>query len=228
MKIAITIIAFCLFIGFPAVSDAIFLGPYSGNVLDSQSGEPIAGASVFFYWTQRIPNVGGGNSETIECKLIYTDSKGRYDIPKNNYNIGLMAFFESTKIIIYQPGYQAYTQDIEKDNPYWKPDPSFKEIENMVKLKRIPPNFSHRNHYSSIDSALWGLREIDELGMAYTSENDDEVLQKYLKANQLTIDSFRGKINKILQKDSKIVPMKEDFLRRVRWEERRGSSEERN
>ena len=207
MKTAIIIIALCLFIGFPAVSNAISLGPYSGTVLDSQSGEPIEGASVFFYWTKVIPNVGGGNSETIGCKLIYTDSKGRYDIPKYNYNIGLMAFFESTRIIIYQPGYQAYTRDIEKDNPYWKPDPSFKEIENTVELKRIPPNFSHEKHYSTIDSALWGLDSVEypdpERGGLKISW--DTFIDRNFKSGVLE---------------------KAEFLRRVEWERERGRQED--
>lgn len=207
MKVAITIIVLCLFIGFPAVSNAISLGPYSGTVLDSPSGEPIEGASVLFYWTERIPNVGGGNSETIGCKLIYTDRKGRYDIPKDNYNIGLMAFFESTKIIIYQPGYQAYTQRIEKDNPYWKPDPSFKEIENMVKLERIPPNFSHKKHYDTIDHSLWGLDSVQ-----YPDPDTG--------GPKISWDTF-------VDRDLKSgILEKEEFLRRVEWENRRGMQED--
>lgn len=228
MKKTIIIIAFYLLFGLPSVSEAIFLGPYSGTVSDSQTGEAIEGASVLIYWTKRIPNVGGGNSETIGSTLIYTDNKGRYDIPKENYNIGLMAFFESTRIIIYQPGYQAYIKHIEKDNPYWKPDPSFKETENVVKLDRIPPNFSHRNHYNSIDSALRGIRENNDLYMVYYGGNDDEARQRYLKANHLTEDSLKIIRDEMLQSDSKIVPMKEDFLRRVKWEERRDRSEELN
>ena len=139
----------------PTVSFAIFLGPYSGIVIDSQTGYPIEGASVLFYWEKRVPTPpSGGISEPIEIRLIYTDKKGFYDIPRILANLGLLGFLESTKVIIYQPGYQAYVATILHDRIDTKPDPSFKPKDNRVKLDRIPPNFDHKEHYRMIEDAL--------------------------------------------------------------------------
>lgn len=152
-------------IGLPVVSEAIFLGPYSGAVMDSQTGEPIEGASILMYWTKIIPNVAGGNSEMVDVKLIYTDKKGSYQIPMFMANLGLIGFFESTQMIIYQPGYQAYIITIWHNSRSSKPDPNFKNKENIVKLDRIPPNFSHRKHYEDIDHALWGIDNRDHVAL---------------------------------------------------------------
>lgn len=189
-----------LAVSLPSSASALFVGPYSGTVMDSQTGEPINGASVLFYWTKRIPNFEGGHSETLASTLIYIDSKGRYNVPKAFYNLGLMAFFDSTNIIIYQPGYQAYIKQIQKDDPYQKPDPSYKETENMVKLDRIPPNFNHGEHYEKIGHALWGLDSVpypDEHGPKVSW---DTFVDRNLKSGFLE---------------------KEELLRRVEWEERR-------
>jgi hypothetical protein len=173
--------------------------------MDSQTGEPIEGASVLIYWTKGIPNVAGGSTEHVGTVLVYTDSKGKYDIAKAFYNLGLMALFESTNIIIYQPGYQAYIRQIYQDNPDSEPSSSFKEKDNMVKLERIPPNFSYREHYDKIGHALWGIHDYP---YAYPRREEQMTWQRLLEINL------------------KAIPEKEEFLRRVEWEERRGMMEE--
>lgn len=195
-----------VFVSQPSIASALFVGPYSGTVTDSQTGEPIEGASVLIYWTKRIPNMGGGSTEHVGTVLVYTDQKGKYDIVKAFYNLGLMGFFESTNMVVYQPGYQAYIKQIWKDNTYSKPDTSFKEKDNVVKVDRIPPNFSHRNHYEKIDEALWGIRDYPYV---YPLSQDRMTWQRLLDMNL------------------KAIPEKEEFLRRVEWEERRGMMEER-
>jgi hypothetical protein len=189
----------------PILSYALFLGPYSGNVTDAKTGAPIEGVSVLFYWEKRVPAPPtGGSPELIEVKLVYTDKKGRYEIPRISANLDLLGHLESTHVIIYQPGYQAYIIRIWHETE--RTDRSFKEKDNIVKLDRIPPNFNHKENYRRIDQALWGIRE--------SYDYSDE------KASEMTW-------NKLLQINLKTCLEKEEFLRRVEWEERRGLSEER-
>jgi len=189
----------------PVLSYALFLGPYSGNVMDAKTGAPIEGASVLFYWEKRVPTPPtGGSPELIDVKLICTDKKGRYEIPRISANLGLLGHLESTSVIIYQPGYQATIIRIWHETE--RTDRSFKEKDNTVKLERIPPNFNHKEHYRRIDQALWGIRE--------SYDNSDE------KGSEMTW-------NKLLQINLKTLLEKDEFLKRVEWEERRGLSEER-
>lgn len=189
----------------PVVSFALFLGPYSGNVIDAKTGAPVGGASVLFYWEKRVPMPPtGGSPELVDVRLVYTDKKGRYEIPRLSANLGLLGHLESTAVVIYQPGYQAYILRIWHETE--RTDRSFKEKDNTVKLERIPPNFSHKEHYRRIDEALWGIRE---------SYDDSDG-----KDSGLTWE-------KLLQINLKTHLEKDEFLRRADWEERRGLWEER-
>jgi hypothetical protein len=195
-----------LIVFLPTACFAIFLGPYSGTVIDSQTGEPIESASVLIYWEKRVPTPpSGGSPEPIETRLVYTNKKGFYDIARILANLGLLGFLESTNVIIYQPGYQAYIARIWHDSPYTKPDPSFKPKDNIVKLDRIPPNFNYKEHYRMIGDALSPIREYDW---------EDRVWGKKLTwEERLRLNVKSG----ILEK--------EELLRRAEWEERRGERE---
>lgn len=189
----------------PALSYALFLGPYSGNVMDAKTGAPIEGVSVLLYWEKRVPTPPtGGSPELIEVKLVYTDKKGRYEIPRISANLGLLGHLESTQFIIYQPGYQAYIIKIWHESE--RSTPLFKEKDHIVKLDRIPPNFNHKEHYRRIQDVISGIRESYD----YSDEKDSEMTW-----------------NKLLQINLKTRLEKDEFLKRVEWEERRGLSEER-
>jgi len=207
--------AMCIFVSalsiilfLPAVCFAIFLGPYSGTVIDSQTGEPIEGVSVCFYWEKRVPAPpSGGYSETIETRLVYTDKKGNYNIPRILANLGLQGMLESTNIIIYQPGYQAYIVRTWHDNSSDRTDTRFKPKDHIVKLDRIPPNFNYNQHYRMIEDALSPIREYGW---------EDPIWGRPLaweKRIELNLKSG------ILEK--------EELLRRAEWEGRRGLSEDR-
>lgn len=204
MKATHTLVfAFFIIVFLPTVCFALFLGSYSGTVIDSQTGEPIEGASVLFYWEKRVPAPpSGGSSEPIETKLVYTDKKGGYDIPQILANLGLLGFLESTNVIVYQPGYQTYIAKIWHDSPYAKPDPSFKAKDNLIKLDRIPPNFNHREHYEKMDHALLAIRDYD-----WT----DPIRGKPLTWEKRMELSLRTGILE-----------KEEILRRAEWERRHG------
>jgi hypothetical protein len=201
-------------VSFPVNAFAAYLGPYSGTVLDSQTGKTVEGATVFMYWVKSVPEtytakglpiIVHWRSEKIDLRLVYTDRQGTYKIPRFMANTGLTERLESTSVIIYQPGYQAYIKEISHNSPYVKPDLEFKEKENVVKLERIPPNFDHHKHYEEIDQALRGIDEYRN----DTSRPDDA-----------GIDEVEWK--KMVAFDKKVVPYKQELLQRVKWEERRG------
>lgn len=182
----------------PTISSAKFLGPYTGKVIDSQTGEPVEGAAVLFHWIKIVPQLIQARSELIEARLVYTDKNGGYRIPKFFANLGLSGMLESTSVVVYQPGYQAYTVRIWRDDSDSKPDQPFKEGDNIVKLDRVPPDFDHAKHYDKITDALSGMRDYSysEIAQGMTW---DMLVEINLKA----------------------IPEREEFLRRVEWENRR-------
>jgi len=200
--IRIAMFAALIIIFLPTVCFAIVLGPYSGTVIDSQTGEPIKGASVLVYWTKGVLYVFKMRSEVIEARLVYTDKKGTYHIPRFVPNLGLSGVLESTQIIIYEPGYQAYIMQIRHDSPETKTDESFRLGDGVIKLDRIPPNFSHREHYEKIERSLWDLRDNDW---------SDPISGKPLSWEKRMELGLKGG-----------VLQREELLRRAEWEERRG------
>lgn len=206
MKKIILIITLIFAFNFPSDIEALILGPYTGQVIDNQTGEPVEGASVLFYWQKRVFTPPHGYSELINTELIYTDKSGKYNIGLSLANLGLSSVLESTNIIIYQPGYQAYIMRIWHDNPYSKPDPSFKEKNNIVRLDKIPPNFNHKEHYRKIEDTLSGINDYSGI---YPPEPMAEALWGKFIKNQL----------KALVKD--------ELLRQAEWEKIRGDLEDR-
>lgn len=185
----------------PIPSSAVSLGPYSGKVIDSQTGDPIEGASVFFFWEKRVLGPVSSYSEVIEAKLVYAEKNGAYRIPQIVPNLGLSAMFESTCVIIYQPGYLAYILYIFHDRLSTKADSSFREKDNVVKLDRIPSHFNYREHIHRLKSTLIPIRAYDR---------EDPVSGKKL--------TWQESMELNLKKG---VWEKEELLRRAIWEERR-------
>lgn len=151
--IVLLVVGFCCF---------YFIGPYTGTIIDGDTGKGIEGASVLFYWTKSTPTPAGSISGIIDEKLAYTDKRGKYVVSFFMALRGIFSFFESTRVIIYEPGYQAYVVTIWNDSSAPKSEYAFAKIGNLVKLKKLPPDFSHKAHYEDIDRALWGIEDYAE------------------------------------------------------------------
>jgi len=55
-------------------------GPFEGKIVVADTGQPVAGAAVFAFWS-RIVSVMGG-SEFHDVRLAVTDTQGRFEIPR--------------------------------------------------------------------------------------------------------------------------------------------------
>ena len=187
-----------------SAAPAFALGPYTGTVVDGVTGRPVEGASVLMYWTKTIPQMIESHSETIAARLTYTDRQGRYEIPRVSTNFGLMGMLESTNVIIYQPGYKAYLIRLVLDDPYTRNEPQFKETGNRVSLERLPPGFSHQKQVDAIEQALWGIDEYPY---------DSPLPPDHISWDRMLELKLKGSVEK------------QELLRRLEWEVRRGQEE---
>lgn len=186
----------------PLPAFAVLVGPFTGTVVDSRTGDPIEGASVLMFWTKvvsRGPLLGPG-SFPVKATLVYTDREGRYSIPKFNADIGLLGALEATHIIIYQPSYEAYIVNICYADAFCQKNDAVKEKNNFAKLDRIPPGFSHKEHVEKIERSLGCINDYLHIG-------DTETWNRVSDINIL------------------IVPPVEEFLRKTEWESRRGDKQ---
>lgn len=86
-------------------------GPYTGKVVDKDTGEPIAGAVVFLrFSTGTIWSPGGRVSHFADAVEYLTDSKGEFKIPAQRiftFHPG-DTWNQMPRVIIFKPGYGAY------------------------------------------------------------------------------------------------------------------------
>lgn len=173
------------------------VGPYTGQVFDSRTGEPIIGASVVVYWINCLPGFGGCHSIPIEAEHVYTDTEGKYNIAKRKLNTNLIGKLESTHILIYQPGYVAY---FNKSEYLWaKPTLTFPQTNNLVNLERVPPDFNHRTQYEAIEDIA---ELVEDIGVS-----------NYYTGEPIPFE-------KVIHRKSKVVNVLE-LLRRAEWENER-------
>jgi hypothetical protein len=192
----------------PTSSSAKGFGPYTGRVLDKRTGTPIKGASFFVYLVRYIPTLSPEGiyyqyQELAKSEIVYTDNDGKYSVPKSLTSKGLLDTLESTTIIIYQPGYQVY---INRDSPWNEKPNNFKKKDNLITLDRIPPNFDHKNHYEKITSAL--------------SKMGESVIIPPIDYDASPKGDKRMDWDKFVDKSQPSI-LKEEFLRRAEWENRR-------
>ena len=77
-------------------------GPLRGQVVDFDTGDPIAGAHVMVMWIRDRPSLHSGES-FYDARETVTDSDGRFDIPY--VRRWLTAWVEAPGISVFVPGY---------------------------------------------------------------------------------------------------------------------------
>lgn len=202
MRILAAAIVACLaLIWWPLPAAALIIGPHTGTVVDSRTGDPIKGAAVLVNWIKTVPRMfEGPAAEPLQSVLVYTDGSGRYATPQLKADLGLAGVFAVTRMVVYQPGYEARIMEARHTNePFYEKNAAFKETGNLVKLDRIPAGFDHRQHFETIRSAAWMP--------VYDAFPED--------GSHLTWKRHAGL-------NAPIAAAIEEFLRRAQWEARRG------
>jgi hypothetical protein len=111
MKILKYLPTFCVLFLLTGCTISHTYGPYSGKVIDLETGEPIEGAVVFVqFFTEGMLSPGGVVSSFADAVEVLTDSNGEFEIPAQKIKSFKMfsrwAVYES--VIIFKPGYGAY------------------------------------------------------------------------------------------------------------------------
>lgn len=198
MKLPIIIVTVGLLCLVWASAFAGSIPTYTGKVVDDKTGEPIENASVLIYWEKSIPGFMQAKSELIKAELVKTNKNGNYSLGGFIAFLGLTAWHDYTQVVIYQPGYQAYLDRTWEQSSYSDKKQNFKISDNLIRLKRIPPDFDHGKHYGDIEDALRGLDDYSAMQM------DGSVSWTGVKHSEL-----------------KGQPEKLELLQRAYWEEER-------
>ncbi len=178
--------------------EAAFDGPFTGRILDGETGKPIAGVSILVSWERfyRDPIVFHGSGEhweTAHMLFLSTNAKGEYRIPRVNIPMGLTSRLASLSLVIYEPGYEVHDARRDYIEHYGRRE-TFPPKGHLVRLKHVALDFDHAAH----------LKRIAEL-----------VPHLYLQRNRITkqwepVPERAG--------GGYPAPEREEFLRRTAWE----------
>lgn len=85
-------------------------GPYTGVVLDDETGEPIVGAAVVAEWDLNLyGGVGGVLNVFFDARETITDEQGKFTIDsKIGFYWWPLTSIKPVQLTIYKPGYDSY------------------------------------------------------------------------------------------------------------------------
>jgi hypothetical protein len=120
------------------------LGPFEGQVVDSDTSKPIENALVWCSWTF---SRGIGGSAPVAARTIVTKTNpdGRYRVPRlRDLPLGLSTRLARLTFIVYREGYVSYRHDRVFGGNRRRLD--FTQYANLVRLSRWSPELSHAQH----------------------------------------------------------------------------------
>lgn len=89
--------------------------PYSGRVIDKETGKPIAGAAVVAEYVATVPSPAGPGTNDITLKEAVTDGEGEFHIPfMMTLNLDIAWLSRHPNIYVQGPGFEricAYEDD---------------------------------------------------------------------------------------------------------------------
>lgn len=127
-----------------SVKPGSLLGPFEGQVVDADSGQPLAEALVFCSWSFD-RGMGTPAPEAVRAYAAQTDVDGRYLIPQlRSFPQGLTTRLARFSLVIYRKGYVGYRNDRVFGQTRARHD--FSQWNNLVRLARWSPELSHAQH----------------------------------------------------------------------------------
>ena len=86
-------------------------GPFSGQLVNEETGAPIVGANVMVSWNRRLPTPTGDGGQTfLDAVESVTDDEGRFELPGRPRYWEL--FVTRPAVGAFVPGYIAWVQEV--------------------------------------------------------------------------------------------------------------------
>ncbi len=119
-----------------------------GQVVDAQTGKPIAGAVVLGVWTKIAGLPGLNYHKLVGVREVETDAEGRFVLE------AAMRFpgEDDEGVTVYKFGYVAWNNLFVFPTSARRKDTS---VPAMIGLEPFPPGQSHQRHMFFINSATW-------------------------------------------------------------------------
>ena len=118
----------------------------TGQVIDAETGNPIANAVFYIYWYKVTGPPGLTSGENVETADGYTDAEGYFKVPRYS------TFINHYIMAVYKKEYTCWRSD--KIFPTWEDRNDFKPKNKMViKLEKFKKEYSKERHAEFTTSA---------------------------------------------------------------------------
>jgi hypothetical protein len=140
----------------------------SAQVVDAETGAPVAGANVVGVWTRRAGIPGLQHAELVAVRESETDAQGRFHLPAPaSYLVGE----DNEAITVYKYGYVAWSNLFVF--PTWARRSS-QRVPSTIALERFPPGQPRSAHMTFVRSvrrsSLYGREQIPQFIRAQREE----------------------------------------------------------
>jgi hypothetical protein len=85
-------------------------GPFRGQVVDAETGQPISGAHVMVAWERDNPNPVHWTQSFHDAHETVTDASGRFEIPRERRLPSILV--RGPRFAAFAPGYVAEAEDV--------------------------------------------------------------------------------------------------------------------
>ena len=131
----------------------VYTGPWSGQVIDAESKQPIEGAAVVAIWYKYYATPAGDVGNYLDTAETITDKEGKFLLPSKKFlNVPLLRESSAPDFYIFKPGYGCYPEYMV--SPKTKFLKGFFEKPTIIELPKIMDIKIRKNVFSSIEGTL--------------------------------------------------------------------------
>ncbi len=151
-------------------------GPYTGKVVDAETGNPIEGAAVHLSFYIGVIGIVDGHSEYAGAVECLTDKNGEFKLSRRVLRKQFFSFWdENPEVIIFKPGYGVYPNH-QGSSIDPKPEHKWSRIdENRYCVVRLPKLKSLKERKRNLLNLDYGIRPQQDTIIIKRLESEERV-----------------------------------------------------
>jgi len=141
---------------------SVYTGPWSGQVIDAESKQPIEGAAVVAIWYKYYATPAGDVGNYLDTAEVVTDKDGKFLLPSKKFlNVPLLRESGAPHFYIFKPGYGSYPEYRVSPKTSTKSLKGFFEKTTVVELPKTKDLKERGNVYTSINGDIQQIHASD-------------------------------------------------------------------
>lgn len=178
IKVTILLILFTFLVSVPAFAGGWLIyhdGPYTGKIVDAETGAPIEGAAVVGIWSLLIYGGVEVRLQFFDAKEAITDKEGKFEVPSvTGFHWWPLAGLERPEFIIFKPGYDSYPPyDLTKPGITGMEQKGFLDhASNLIKLTKVNNQLERKKVLSSAGFSFVGYINEKEMSVIRVNASD--------------------------------------------------------